>query len=136
MFRILNNSEYKERILKFFLKTGWFDQNIDFFIEELLGYKDHIVIMKVNNEINIGDVIVLLSASFDIYVSKIASTFGWIGFGSKFENNKFFHMYGSNKSEFLLKEYPVVKYKYKFAISDSKSDILLLEQFAKWELYK
>lgn len=50
-----------------------------------------------------------------------------IGYGSRFvDENIFIHLYGNTKADFILQKYPKELYHYKYAISDSKSDLKLL----------
>ena len=73
---------------------------------------------------------ILLSASPNDYVSKLAAKLGWIGVGTDFVNGNFVHYFGENKVSYILNEYPSDKYKYNFAISDSSSDEALLNLFS------
>ena len=43
-------------------------------------------------------------------------------------------MYGENKEKFIKREYPMDKYIYNYAISDSISDLSLLRLFDNYDL--
>ena len=62
-------------------------------------------------------------------MKKIAKDLGFIGYGSYFENDNFFDLYGTKKLDFINEKYPVNSYRYYLAISDSQSDIPLLSKF-------
>jgi len=109
-------------------------------IEELVRY----LISKINNEVlekvrcrSTGDAVtVIVSASPEEYVKKIANRFGFLGMGSYWEGGRYFHCYGPNKIEYLEKKFPKKDYIYNFVISDSKEDISLLSLFKTGVLLK
>jgi len=79
---------------------------------------------------------ILCSASPDKYVQIVANKLGWIGFGSGYYDSNFINMHGENKERFIRRKYPMDKYIYNFAISDSKSDMGLLKLFDNYKLLK
>jgi len=78
--------------------------------------------------------VLILSASPDIYIGKVASALGIYGKGSFIDNDSFFHLYSSGKVKFLVENYPKSTYRYVYSVSDSKSDMVLLELFESYEL--
>lgn len=134
LFRIISLNNYKKKITLYLI--GLFcDQKIDLFVTLLLKDVDHRVLDIIKNETDKNTLNILLSASPDIYVKKIANNFGWVGQGSFFDNNNFNHIFGLEKINWLLNNYNLNDYKYNFAISDSKSDYKLLKYFFKNKIW-
>lgn len=81
---------------------------------------------------------VLISASPNDYVKELVEKLGWEGSGSYFDKNgNYHHLYGIQKTAWLLANYPKDKYQYNMAISDSETDRPLLDLFKtpiKWIL--
>lgn len=133
--RLLSLSEFKRRVV---LQTNFFNnsKDIDKISSNILNSINSEVIDIVKDNTDKDTINVLCSASPDIYVKKVAEQFGWVGFGSFFNKEEFYHMWGENKLRFIESNYPSNKYIYNFAISDSESDLKLLKQFKKYELVK
>ena len=102
-------------------------------ISELMS---EVILEKVNKYSGEDTMNILCSASSEEYVKIIAEKLGWEGYGSHFVGNFFFHMYGTNKADFIKSKFPQKDYIYNFAISDSETDLELLKLFKIWELYK
>ena len=83
----------------------------------------------IQQELINDSLLIILSASPASYVKKFAKDLGFIGYGSYFDSNNFFYLYGTKKLAFINEKYPDKSYRYYLAISDSESDILLLSKF-------
>lgn len=92
------------------------------------------VIQMIVEETDHETVNVLISASPEDYVRQIAQNLGWPCIASELRNGHFIHCYGQNKIKLLQKHFPREKFEYNFAISDSSSDLALLQMFKKHEL--
>ena len=136
ILRLISNASFKYKFIKILEKKDWEYKNSGIFIDKIIMQIDNAVMQKIKSNSISDDDIILCSASPDIYVSKIASRLGWRGYGSfdKEKNTK--HLYGKNKKDFIIKNFPPEKYNYKYSISDSKSDKDLLNMFNSWELIK
>lgn len=134
--RLINRFFFVKSVFHFIYKkkdTTYFNT----FINEIMQKINKPVFDKVINMADNKTNVILLSASPHYYVSKIAERVDWKGYGSTFEssnNTLDNYLYGENKLQFLLKAFPSEKYFYKYAISDSKSDIALLHQFESYDL--
>ena len=96
---------------------------------------DKKILEKIEKESSATTINILCSASANSYVKEVAKRLGWVGYGSYIdENNLFYHMYGANKLKFIESKYPNSKYRYNFAISDSKSDLEMLKRFERFEI--
>jgi phosphoserine phosphatase len=107
----------------------------EIFIYKLFDNIDMQRLELINEKYSKDCRIIILSASIDQYVKSFAQKIGWEGFGSyrDEQSGKFVHLHGIGKLEFLFKHFPISKYKYIYAISDSKSDLPLLENFNNYE---
>ena len=126
--RIISSSSFKNRIIKL---SDCIDRNeLYIFIDNIMELINPSVLKKINSYTNSNTINILCSASPDFYISPIAEKLNMIGKGSYITfDNKFYHMYGINKVKFLLSQFPQSDYTYKFAISDSESDLELLSMF-------
>ncbi|VBB44597.1 hypothetical protein TRIP_D260011 [uncultured Paludibacter sp.] len=137
--RIISSFKFKKQIMTYLINRNgkeYFNQ----FADELTEKININILGKITNIKSTNDLIVVLSASPQLYVSIIAKNMGWIGYGSTFsgidENNQDRHLYGNEKLNFLLNNYPLNLYKYKYGISDSFSDLKMLSYFDNYELIK
>lgn len=135
IIRIINNSKFKQNIVKILIDKRWDVKNANKFFDKINKHIDVSILKKVQSLCETNDIIILCSASPDIYVSKIAQRLGWIGYGS-FGSESPIHLYGINKKNFIISKYPTEKYNYKYSISDNESDLDLLHMFNNWELIK
>ena len=94
------------------------------------------ILEKIKDESDNNTINILCSASADSYVSIVAKSLGWEGYGSYTNKEDFYHMYGVNKLKFIEAKFPMSEYQYNFSISDSISDLELLKKFQKYELKK
>ncbi len=133
--RIINAGTYKRLIINIVLKSSFDSFRLESFCDDLFGNIDSHVSDIIKEKTDNNTINILCSASPDFYISAIASKLGWKGYGSHInDDGQFLHLYGSNKKEFILKYFPKSEYNYKFSISDSKSDLSLLELFEEYNL--
>jgi HAD superfamily phosphoserine phosphatase-like hydrolase len=83
-----------------------------------------------------GNETIIISASPHEYVSIVGENLGCRAFGSKFFEDKYLHLYGAKKVDFVKNEFPQNAFRYKYAVSDSESDLPLLRLFSDWDLIK
>lgn len=132
IFRLIDNETFKQKIIKL---NPYNKAEINSFQIYIINSIDQVILDKVKIHTSENTVNVICSASPDFYISEIAKKLNMIGYGSFFNSKKeFFHMYGQKKVEFIKKKYPLDEYEYNYAISDSKSDLLLLSMFKEHEL--
>ncbi len=134
VIRILNIWKFKKWIVKILIMKQWDKKKANKFVDKIISRIDVNILKKIQAvcESN-NDIIILCSASPDIYVTKIANRLGWTGYGS-FGSENPIHLYGLNKKKFIMNKYPIEKYNYKYSISDNESDLELLHMFNTWEL--
>lgn len=88
------------------------------------------ILNRVKEKSNEHSELLLLSASPNIYISLVGDYLGWNAKGSFFNSKgEFIHLYGSNKVEYVKRNFPKSDYSYYYAISDSDSDNDLLNLF-------
>ncbi len=105
-------------------------------VEHLKSKINRDVLQKIQQHSANDSVTVVLSSSPREYVVRFAQEYGFLGAGSCWEGDKYFHCYGENKIKRLSVDYPPTEYKYNFAVSDDESDINLLKMFGNYQLYK
>ena len=132
VLRQIDKMKFKKYVMAVLYKKKWGEKRIYEFVDYLYKNIDQNIFQNIQRNASRQTIIILLSASPDVYVSLLATKIGWIGYGSVLESG--IEMYGINKLMFLNKKYPDASYVYKFSISDSISDLPLLKQFEKWEL--
>ncbi|PID94134.1 MAG: hypothetical protein CSA95_04345 [Bacteroidetes bacterium] len=135
--RFLSAYDFKEKVMSFILKNKG-EKYFEGFVDNLVNSIDKKVYNHVLNYQSEGDEILLLSASPKYYVDKIARNIKWASYGSTFKeidkNMENLHLYGDEKVNYLTKNYLSETYQYKYAISDSLSDMKLLTLFEKYTL--
>lgn len=133
--KLLSSSEFKRRVV---INTDLLNnsKDIDSILSNIISSIDKQVLDIVRKNSDKDTINVLCSASPDVYVKKVAEKFGWVGFGSFFNKEEFYHMWGDNKVKFIKEKYPSSEYIYNFSISDNENDLQLLEQFKKYHLVK
>lgn len=133
--RILNAGNFKRLIIQRVTKNRNFTYINNDFSNALFERINIDVQKKIKNELKQNTTVLLLSASPDIYVSNIGNKLGYKAKGSFFDlDQRFVHLFGSLKIEYLKKHYPRERFNYLYAISDSNSDIELLNMFIKSDL--
>ncbi len=129
IFRILSADEFASkatRALKAVLKDSVRMEKIVNFLKSKVNNEVLELIRSKTDEKTLN---IIISSSPEVYVKKFAQELGFEGIGSKFENEKFFRCYGSNKLQALGNLYPEGIFEYNLAISDSESDLSLLKRF-------
>lgn len=106
------------------------------YAQSLFERIDPLVIELVNQHTEPQTVNIIVSASPEDYVRPLAEMLGWRGHGSKIQAGRFRHLYGKAKTELVRENYPECDYEYHFAISDSESDMNLMQLFRHYRLYK
>lgn len=134
ILRFISNANFKYQFIKILEKKDWGYKKSEIFVDKIIMQIDSAVMQKIKSNSVSDDYIILCSASPNIYVSKIASRLGWKGYGSFDKEKKTKHLYGRNKKDFIIQNFPPEQYNYKYSISDSKSDMDLLNMFETWEL--
>lgn len=133
--KFISSADYKKKVILYKqLKINIVD--INNIVSKILNSLNQDILEMINKNTDDRTINILCSASPDVYVKKVAENFSWIGYGSFLQGKEFYHMWGENKLKFIERKYPSSKYTYNFAISDSKTDIELLERFKKMVLYK
>lgn len=136
VFRLISMKNYKKHLIKHLQKkhkTIYFKK----FAKKLNKDIDKDVLSLVYKETDDKTINILLSASPDIFVKYLIEKLNWKGKGSYFdEKEKFAHLYGKEKINWLQKNYSNKIYNYNFAISDSASDEELLSFFDKNIMWK
>ena len=94
------------------------------------------MIETVRNHSDSDTINVLCTASPEDYVKHLAELLGWPYIASQLdsERNYFVHMHGREKVKTIKKLYPEDRFKYNFAISDSRSDEELLMAFESYSM--
>lgn len=137
VLRFISSNKYKKRIIKHF-SLKYNDTYFISFADKRLNDIDDKVLELIKNETKKNTINILLSASPNIFVKHIILKLGWVGKGSYFDQeDKFIHLYGENKINWLLTHYKPDDFIYNFAISDSSSDenlLLLFKKRVKWTL--
>jgi len=132
--RIYDGAKFKRKIIRSIFKHPKFESINQKFVESLIPHVNFKIISnQIENESK-TKIILILSASPDIYISEVANAIELVGKGSHFVNNQFFHLYGTGKIEYLKRYYPKERYRYVYSISDSKSDLDLLKLFESYTL--
>lgn len=132
--RLMGSVDFKHKTLVQLRKDLQYKEKVsDLAGKVMAGIKPDIMEF-VQRETDIETTNVLISASPADYVGLVAKELGWPWLASDIVNSEFIHCHGLKKIELLLLHYPKEKYEYNFAISDSPSDLPLLEMFRKYNL--
>jgi len=115
---------------------GYDEYNIQF-ANQLFRDIDKKVLKMVLDESDEKTINILCTASPYDYASLLADKLDWECLASHISKttNTFIHLYDFNKIDLINKNYPLIKYDYNFAVSDSSKDLKLLEKFKKYVLY-
>ena len=129
--RMINSSVFKKKIIKKVRKTKDYDLKIKKFTQQLYDDINSQIMSLITEHSDERTKIVLCTASIDDYVKYLSNLLGWEYVCSELDlrGDNFVHMYGEKKFSTINTLYPAKKYFYNFAISDSKSDKVLLEKF-------
>ena len=129
--RLLNSSAFKKRVIESGRKTDNYNEKMRKFSDQLFADIDNSNLETVNSYSDSETINILCTASPEDYVKHLAELLGWPYIASQLdsEKNYFIHMHGQIKIETIRKLYPEDKFRYNFAISDSRSDEELLMAF-------
>lgn len=125
--RIINSRDLKKRITDMVASSTRLTQDAKVFAHELLN--DIPTIQHDDNS-----TILIITASPMIYMKYIAEELKCQLICSDYINDNYVEMYGETKSEYLHLCFPLSSYQYKYATSDSKSDICWMKDFINYEL--
>jgi phosphoserine phosphatase len=132
--KLVDGEKFKRYIIQVTSKHPMFKSINQKFIEDLIPKVNfNIIREKTKNECN-AKLVLVLSASPDLYVNEVANLLGILGKGSHFTDDQFIHLYGTGKVEYLRKYYPKEVFRYVYSISDSKTDLELLRLFETYDL--
>jgi phosphoserine phosphatase len=132
--RIIDSEKFKYKIILEIYRHPKFERINQKFIKSLIPYINTKIIKKYADNDSNNKLILILSASPDMYISDVANAMDYTGKGSYAVNNQFIHLFGPGKINFLNKYYPKEKYRYVYSISDSKSDLELLKLFESYDI--
>lgn len=132
--RVLSSKKLKQEVLQSISRNPKFHEINRKFIDQLVPYLNQNMIDHICSKDKGPKIVLILSASPDVYVSDTARAIGLTGRGSYFINNQFVHLHGTGKVEFIKQYYPINSYRYVYSVSDSKSDLELLKLFETYEL--
>lgn len=127
--RLLSSMELKKSLLKKISKNSDYHEINTLFSLKLVSDIRHEILQEIKDKQTPGAYVLLLSASPDSYIKLVGEHLGFSAAGSHFVNEDFQHLHGAGKIYFLKKHYPVTEFNYLYSISDSVSDIKLLEMF-------
>lgn len=134
--KIISRYKFTRAASKRLKKTLSNEKNLEKLTQHLITKVNKAVLERLRQQSTGDTVTVILSASPQEYVTKFAEHFGFLGMGSRWEGEKFFHCYGANKKTYIEANFPKEDYIYNFAISDSKADNELLSLFKTGILYE
>ena len=135
VLRLASSLEFKKAMTLHWLKK-YDDDFLDNYANKIYKDLDKKVLELVDSNTLTDTINVLLSASPDLYVQKVAKLLKWTGRGSYFDKESFVNLYSQEKVNWISTKYPLSQYEYYFAISDSESDNKLLDIFKKSILWK
>ncbi len=133
--KLISRENFSESIHLFFKKKFSDQSFLSEFVDQVYSKIDYKILNLIEEKMAQDDVIILLSASPKEYVELLAKKLSWNGYGSYWDGGKYFHCYAENKLHLVSKIYSYNEYTYKFAVSDSKSDVKLLNMFHQGYLY-
>lgn len=129
--RLITSSHFKKSVQNY-LQKKYPKSFFTDYADEIYRQINPKVMELINQNTDKTTVNILLSASPNEYVQPLCEKLKWIGSGSYFdEKNDFHHLYGNKKVSWLEKFYPETEYQYHFAISDSKTDLEMMELFGE-----
>lgn len=125
--RIISSRDLKKRITDMVASSTRLTQDAKAFAHELVND-----ISTIQHDEN--STILIITASPMIYMKYIAEELKCQLICSDYIDNEYIEMYGIAKAECLHRIYPPSSYQYKYATSDSKSDICWMKDFINYEL--
>jgi phosphoserine phosphatase len=129
--RVLSREAFAERVVRHL--RGFFEDAaaVEAFVDRLFPDVDPVVLEMGHRAAGADGVIVLVSASPEPYVARLAARLGAAAVGSRFVDGRFEHCHGARKLESLQARYPRSAYEYVLAVADDPSDAPLLAAFAE-----
>ena len=135
LVRVYDQDKFKAEIYSSAVKDKYIiSSHFDKFVTKLIADIQIQVILLIKEYSDEQTINVLVSASPDIYIRRIASSLNWEYLASNVIDSNFVNMYGDNKITQVTNFYPQSDYLYNFAISDSKSDLNLIKKFQYFKL--
>jgi len=132
--RLVKSEAFKRQCLIHLRKDKQYQKMINDLLGKIISATRHEIMNMINSETDQETINVLVSASPIDYVGLVAMELGWQWLASDLVNGQFIHCHGQKKKELVLLHYPSEKFEYNFAISDSVSDLPLLEMFKRHKL--
>jgi phosphoserine phosphatase len=132
--RLMGSADFKHMSLILFRKDPQYEKKKSDLVGKVISDIKPDIMECIQQETDPKTANVLVSASPADYVELVAKELGWPWLASDIVNGEFIHCHGLKKKELILHHYPKEKYEYNFAISDSPSDLPLLEMFNKYTL--
>jgi phosphoserine phosphatase len=132
--RLMGSADFKHKALIQLRKDVQYKEKISDLAGKVISDIKPDIMQFIQHETDTETTNVLISASPADYVKLVAKELGWPWLASDIVSGEFIHCHGLKKKELVLLHYPSEKYDYNFAISDSSSDMPLLEMFRKYEL--
>lgn len=133
-FRLLSASTFKRLAFNCIMRSFNSNNYIFAILEKVESNLNTEVLRLIEENSNPETINVLISASPEVYVKKIADKLNWECIGTTIKGKKIIHCYGEKKKDLIIKQYPKTDYHYNFAISDSKSDLSLLSMFEHYKI--
>ncbi|VBB43672.1 hypothetical protein TRIP_B310005 [uncultured Desulfatiglans sp.] len=132
--RMIGGAEFKQRVLCCLQEEEQYPVLIHEVVRQVMSAIRSEIMEEIDDETDEDTSNVLITASPKDYVKLVAQRLGWPYMASEIKGKRFIHCHGKKKLELLLKYYPEDKFIYNFAISDSLSDLPLLQTFRKYRL--
>lgn len=129
--RLLSSLRYKMKVQKI-LAEKYTSSFFKEYADEIFRKVNPEVMQLIQDNTDENTINILLSASPNDYVNFLCKKLNWEGSGSYFdEKGRFHHLFGEEKANWIKKRFPQKEFNYHFAISDSKTDLALLNFFEK-----
>jgi len=127
--RALSREAFAERVvrrLRPFLDDA---PAVERFVDGLFPEIQPAVLEMAHRAAGAHGVIVLVSASPEAYVARLAARLGAHAIGSRFVDGVFQHCYGARKKTMLEERFPRARHDYALAVADDVSDTELMASF-------
>lgn len=133
--RLISSKLFKKKFLIIIKKHVLYNDVNEAFSKKILKQKDENLWNKIQSMLTNNDVVLILSASPDDYILCVGKLLNVNAKGSYFDtNNNFVHIYAKSKIEYIEYYYPKTKYNYYYSVSDSRTDLELLQMFESYDL--
>lgn len=127
--RIISNVKLKEYVTKLVSSSPTLQQDAKLFAESI---KQDIYWHNKHNE----GTILIISASPMVYMKYVVDDIPCELLCSDYIDDQYVEMYGKTKAIYLHHYFPISKYNYIYAMSDSESDLCWMKEFNKYEIIK